>query len=86
MVGAARLTIAGPAAAAPPGPAPDDRLQSDECGRYRPVVEAGKVVFIVEYRDPASAVLGREPRGTSVSLKRLNLDARVTRGPFRPAS
>ena len=60
-------------------------LQYDECGRYRPFVEAGKAVFIVEYRGPASAVCGRESRGTSVSLKRLLLDERVTRCPFRPA-
>ncbi len=60
-------------------------LQYDECSRYRPFVEAGKAVFVVEYQGPAAAVCGREPRGTSVSLKRLALDARVTRCPFRPA-
>ena len=49
-------------------------------------MDAGKAVFIVEYRGPASAVCGREPQGTSVSLKRLLLDERVTRCPFRPAS
>jgi hypothetical protein len=59
-------------------------LQYQECGRYRPFVEAGKAVFIVEYRGPIDAVCGREPRGTSVSLKRLRLDAHVRRCPYRP--
>ncbi len=59
-------------------------LQYDECGHYRPFVRAGKAVFIVEYRGTAATVCGREPRGTTVDLKRLRLDARVTRCPYRP--
>ncbi len=58
-------------------------LQYRECGRYRPFVEAGKAVFIVEYRGPTAQVCGREPRGTSVSLKRLRLDEWVVRCPYR---
>ncbi len=59
-------------------------VQYRECRRYRPFVEAGKAVFIVEYRGAADAVCGREPRGTSVTLKRLRLDARAVRCPYRP--
>ncbi len=59
-------------------------VQYQECRRYRPFVEAGKAVFVVEYRGPAADVCGREPRGTSASLKRLRLDERVVRCPYRP--
>jgi len=58
-------------------------VQYDECGRYRRFVESGKAVFIVEYRGTADTVCGREPRGTSVQLKRLRLDERTTRCPYR---
>ncbi len=59
-------------------------LQYDECAPYRRFVAAGKAVFIVEYRGGAATLCGHEPRGTSVSLKRLDLDARVRRCPYRP--
>jgi hypothetical protein len=58
-------------------------IQYQECRHYRPFVRAGKAVFVVEYRGPASEVCGRELRGTSASLKRLRLDAEVTRCPYR---
>jgi hypothetical protein len=59
-------------------------LQYDECGRYRPFVEAGKAVFVLEYRGTRASVCGREPAGTSVQLKRLRLDERTVRCRYRP--
>jgi hypothetical protein len=61
-------------------------LEFDECGRYRPFIERGKAVFIVEYEGTAETVCGQEPRGTSVSIKDIELDAAVTRCPYRPPS
>ena len=61
-------------------------LQYDECGAYRQFVQAGKAVFIVEYRGTADDLCGTEPRGTHVQRKRLELDARTVRCPYRPPS
>lgn len=61
-------------------------LQYGECGAYRRFVEAGKAVFIVEYRGSPDDLCGREPFGTSVQRKRLRLDAYAARCPYRPAS
>ena len=60
-------------------------VQYDECDRYRPFVEAGKAVFILEYRGRLSTVCGREPTGTAVQLKRLRLDAYAARCPYTRA-
>lgn len=59
-------------------------VQYRECRHYRPFVEAGKAVFILEYRGTRATVCGREPPGTSVQLKRLRLDAYAVRCPYRP--
>jgi endo-alpha-1,4-polygalactosaminidase (GH114 family) len=59
-------------------------LEYRECRAYRPFVEAGKAVFIVEYEGRVADLCGREPRGTQLSRKRLRLDAWVARCPYRP--
>jgi hypothetical protein len=59
-------------------------VQYRECGRYRPFIEAGKAVFIVEYRGTIDEVCARVPDGTSASRKHLRLDAWVRRCPYSP--
>jgi hypothetical protein len=59
-------------------------FQYRECGRYLPFVEAGKAVFVAEYRGPKARACRRSRRlGFSTIFKRLDLDARRRPCPGR---